>query len=129
MNRTLRICCWVIVTLAVSMTIFMNLHARDSAIHPGILLPLAFLPYVVLAFTVRRSRTPATLVCTLSAALITLVIGLLFYYDGLFAHLSTLNAGLFITVPLMQLVPALTGWAEVRRRCREKKVKDETPAS
>jgi hypothetical protein len=114
MNRSLRICCWVIVTLAVSMTIFMNLHARDSVIHPGILLPVALLPYVVLAFAIRRSRTPATLVCTLGAALITLAIGFLFYYDGLFVHLSTLNAGLFITIPLMQPVPALTGWAVVR---------------
>jgi hypothetical protein len=129
MNRPLRNSCWAVVMLAVCMTIFMNLHATDSGIHPGIFLPVALLPYVVLAATVRRSRTQAALVCTLSAALITLAVGFWFYYDGLFVHLSTLNASLFVAIPLMQFVPTLSGWAVVYWCCRAKKVIDETPAS
>jgi len=129
MNQTLRICCWVIVMLAAGMTVFMNLRAMDSVYHPAIFLPVALLPYVVLALTVRSSRSLAALVVALVTALVTLAIGFWNYYDGLFARFTTLNAILFIVTPIVQLVPAAVGWAVVLLWARAKEARDKKPAA
>src|SRR5262245_5975304 len=111
MNRTLRICFWVLLLLGVCMTFFMNLHAMDSVMIPVILLPLALLPYRVLALIARCTRTIATLAIALITALLTLGGGFWIYYDGLFVRYTTLNAPLSIEVPILQLVPIMLGGA------------------
>jgi len=101
------------------MTVFMNLNAMDSAIDPRILLPLALVPYPALALIARGARTIATLAVALVTALLTLCAGFWFYYDGLFIRYTTLNAPLFVQVPILQLVPVMLGgvliWLYARR--------------
>jgi hypothetical protein len=101
------------------MTVFMNLNAMDSAIDPRILLPLALVTYPALALIARGARTIATLAVALVTALLTLCAGFWFYYDGLFIRYTTLNAPLFVQVPILQLVPVMLGgvliWLYARR--------------
>jgi hypothetical protein len=126
MNRTLRICFWVLLLLGVYMTVFMNLHAMDSVLHPGILLPLALLPYLVLALIARYTRTIATLAIALATALTTLCVGFWIYCDGLFVRYTTLNAPLFIEVPILQLVPVMLGGALIWWGARREGIKKAT---
>ena len=114
LERRLRICCWVILSLAVCMTVFVNLYARDSVIPTLAFLPIALLPYAVLAFTVRRSRTLLDLVSALLAAVISLGLGCSAYHEYLFVNPSTLNAGVFVAVPLQQMLPVAIAWVVVR---------------
>jgi len=108
------------------MTVFMSNHAMDSAIDPRNLLPIALLPYVVLALMTRRARTLPALVISLTTGLATLVIGFWIYYDGLFVRFTTLNAPLFVEAPVFQIVVAAFGWAVVRWCCRRDQLTDET---
>ena len=128
MLRTLRICSWAMITLNVGMTVFMNLRAMDSVYHPGIFLPFALLPYLLLAFTLHRAHARIALFVTLSGTLATLAVGFWSYFDGLFVRFTTLNAPLFIEVPLMQLVPALVAWV-IARRFRAERITNEKPAA
>jgi hypothetical protein len=102
------------------MTIFMNLHAMDSAIHPAKLLPSALLPYLVLALVARSTRTFPALGFALVTTLLILGVGFWIYYDGLFVRYTTLNAPLFFEVPILQFVVIVlsgaVGWWYTRRR-------------
>lgn len=91
------------------MTIFMNLHAMDSVINPQVLLPIAFVPYIILGFGIYSSRTRVALACSLGTAIVTIGLGFWYYFDGLYVRFTTLNAPLFISVPLIQLAPAVVG--------------------
>lgn len=105
MNRTLRICSWVIIWLGVGMTVFMNFHAMDSVYHPGIFLPLALGPYLVQAVVLKRTTRSMALAANLACALLVLSIGFTGYYYGLFVRFTTLNAFLFVEVPFFQMLP------------------------
>ena len=111
------------------MTIFMNLHAMDSAIHPAKLLPAALSPYLVLALAARSTRTFPALAFVLVTSLLILGVGFWIYYEGLFVRYTTLNAPLFFEVPVLQFVvlflSGALGWWYARR----KEMKDKTPTS
>jgi hypothetical protein len=111
------------------MTIFMNLHAMDSTIHPAKLLPGALLPYVVLAVAARSARTFPALTFALVTMLLILGVGFWIYYDGLFIRYTTLNAPLFFEVPVLQFVVILLGGALGWWYARRKGMKDKTPTS
>jgi hypothetical protein len=111
------------------MTIFMNLHAMDSAIHPAKLLPVALLPYLVLALTIRSARTFPALAIVLVTVLLVLGVGFWIYYDGLFVRYTTLNAPLFFEVPILQFVVIVLSGALGWWYARRKMMKNRTPTS
>ena len=93
------------------MTIAMNALAIDSAVHPGLLLPLALMPYGVSMILMYRARAVLAILTLLVVARIELIFGFQEYFDGIFVHRSTMNSGLFISVPLSQLLLVVVGWA------------------
>jgi hypothetical protein len=111
------------------MTVFMNLHAMDSTMYPGRLLPLALLPYFALALIARRARTLAAVVIALVTALLILGVGFWIYYDGLFVRYTTLNAPLFIQVPIVQLVIVLLNWIVAWWCARREAIIEKLPTS
>lgn len=128
MIKTLKSCSIFAILIGIGMTLYMNFHARDSCLHPGLLLPWALFPYLMFLIPIKMAFSPRLQRDVLFLIVLSNCIAFLLYYDRLFvsSHFTTLQAPFFIEIPFYQFLFSGFVIVSVWYSCRKLKRKQNT---